>query len=620
MSDYKTLIGKSIKYLSSDPTDAGAEGQVWYNSTSGTFKTVLATGAWSSGSPLATAIFYNTGAGLQTAALSFGGSTSAPGTAATQTVEYNGSGWSIGGALPAGRVTSAGAGTQTAGLNAGGANAFPGTAQTTSEEYDGSTWTAGGSLSTGRRYTAGCGTQTAAIVNGGQNPGGTSIADTEEYDGSTWTSGGAWPKAIRQHVLLGTQTATLGSGGYSTTTEVEAYEYDGSTWTATGDMNQQRYVFQGFGTQTQGVVCGGEPTPSAGTLTEIYDGATFSTSPASLGNSTAQGGYGKSPGTAGLVFGNASGGFTGATEEYNFSATVITAGAWSSANSQSVPSYGRSGWGTANAGWLAGGNFPSAKTDTEEYDGTNWTSGGTLNTARGSASVGGPQTAAIFASGSRNSAVELYDGSTWTSTTAIPTVRSAAGGGGTQTSLVVFGGSVAGAPTFPISNAVEEWNGSAWTAGTSLPSVRGALNGSAFGTSSDDAFSAGGVTAPAPGAIPHSVTSETLSYNGTTWTEEADILTARASTYAFGTSGSAIIGGGDTNNSGAVSVLSEQWNGTSWSTNPSIATARYTGGRAGTSSSGWIGGGYPGGAPSSNATEEFTAEIPALDYKTLTSS
>jgi len=41
MTTYKEIFGKPIKVVSSDPTDAGAEGQVWYNSTSGTFKTVL---------------------------------------------------------------------------------------------------------------------------------------------------------------------------------------------------------------------------------------------------------------------------------------------------------------------------------------------------------------------------------------------------------------------------------------------------------------------------------------------------------------------------------------------------------------------------------------------------
>ena len=54
MTTYKEIFGKYVKNYSSDPT-ADAEGQVWYNTTSGTFKSVLASAAWSSGSPLITA-------------------------------------------------------------------------------------------------------------------------------------------------------------------------------------------------------------------------------------------------------------------------------------------------------------------------------------------------------------------------------------------------------------------------------------------------------------------------------------------------------------------------------------------------------------------------------------
>ncbi len=47
MTTYKEIFGKQIKNYSSDPAN-NAEGQVWYNSTSNTFKTVVASGAWSS--------------------------------------------------------------------------------------------------------------------------------------------------------------------------------------------------------------------------------------------------------------------------------------------------------------------------------------------------------------------------------------------------------------------------------------------------------------------------------------------------------------------------------------------------------------------------------------------
>ena len=37
MTTYKEIFGKQIQKLSSDPTDAQAEGQVWYNTTDDVF-------------------------------------------------------------------------------------------------------------------------------------------------------------------------------------------------------------------------------------------------------------------------------------------------------------------------------------------------------------------------------------------------------------------------------------------------------------------------------------------------------------------------------------------------------------------------------------------------------
>ena len=161
MSEYKTIFGKAVKALASDPTDAGAEGQIWYNTTTGSFRTVLATSAWSSGAPLSTARDSLAGAGTQTLGLAFGGGN--PGDV-TATEEYNGSGWASGGALNTARRLLAGAGTQTAGL------AFAGGPPnvTATEEYDGSSWTTSpGSMSTARRGLGGAGIQTAAIGFGG---------------------------------------------------------------------------------------------------------------------------------------------------------------------------------------------------------------------------------------------------------------------------------------------------------------------------------------------------------------------------------------------------------------------------------------------------------------------
>ena len=66
MATYKQIFGKQIKFLSTDPANE-SEGLIWYNSTSGTFKSTLVTEAWSSTSGLNTARRGIAGAGIQTA-------------------------------------------------------------------------------------------------------------------------------------------------------------------------------------------------------------------------------------------------------------------------------------------------------------------------------------------------------------------------------------------------------------------------------------------------------------------------------------------------------------------------------------------------------------------------
>ena len=42
MATYKEIIGKDINYLSSDLDNEQAVGQIWYNSTEGAFKSMIA--------------------------------------------------------------------------------------------------------------------------------------------------------------------------------------------------------------------------------------------------------------------------------------------------------------------------------------------------------------------------------------------------------------------------------------------------------------------------------------------------------------------------------------------------------------------------------------------------
>jgi hypothetical protein len=292
MTTYKEIFGKYVKNYSSDPS-SDAEGQVWYNTTSGTFKSnVNLGGVWAAGGNLPVTNFQSGGAGIQTANVIFGG-TAPPGspqkTAAT--FEYDGSTWSPSGNMNTSRTAPAGAGTQTAALGAGG-YVFPGTSSA-AETYNGSTWTNITSMPSGNSY-ASAGTQTAALY--------VTDATTLEYSAPSWSSGGALNTPRAEGSMAGTQTAGLFFGGGPQTAASNATEeYDGSTWTAGGTMNTTRGIqIGGTGaSQTAAVAFGGAgPTePAVSAATELYDGTTWTTS-GSLATARSRSSKGGSQGTS----------------------------------------------------------------------------------------------------------------------------------------------------------------------------------------------------------------------------------------------------------------------------------------------------------------------------------
>ena len=630
MASYEEIHGKRVETFSSDPTlDSTYEGQVWFNSTSGTLKTLVTSDAWFSQAPTTSQHGDGAGCGTASATLLWGGyapNNQQPpsGYTTTSTEEFNGTGWTAGGNYPVSFFRAGGAGPQTAALGVAGRTGNPAANQDDCYKYDGSSWTSTANYPASKNGVGVTGTQTAAIAVGGAPYVDTSF----EFDGSSWTSSGTYPIARVGIRGAGTQTAGIFAGGSEPVIST-ATTYDGSSFSAIASINTARTLGTHSGNSGSSVLCGGVSPPGPSGATERWDGTSWTTSPATLASS----GLGSGAGSMSNPAGNTSGlsaalrgppsSYPTNTEEYAVSINTVTPAAFSSGNNQNLNSYNRSGWGTQNAAWLAGGTYPSSKNESEEYDGTTWTEGNNLNTARGSAAVGGPQTAAIFSTGSRLTNMEYYDGTSWTNQTASPQARSAAAGGGTQSSFVQAGGSVAGAPYYPISSTGEEWNGSSWTSAGALPAPQGSMNGSALGESESAVMLAGGAISPAgsPGYVPHTVTNISLDYGGTSWTANPNIITARVAPYFFGTTSLGILAGGDTANDGSKTAISEQWNGSVFVTGVNMATARYTGGRAGTATAGLVAGGYPG-TPGSvgKATEEYTGETTAVNASTLTTS
>ena len=613
MSTYREIHGKAIKSLSTDPSAETDAGQIWYNTTSDTFKSIVASQAWISSSNMITARSKAGGTtssnSTQSAGMAFGGQIGGATSALNE--EYNGSGWSTGGALNTARRWHYGAGSQTAALCAGGQDGTAGATPVTanSEEYNGTSWAEGSNMGTARYNGGSGGTQTAAFATGG-SPAPSYTNATEEYGGTSWTAGNNMLVSKGYYGGGGTLTAgiVMGIGASGT----DSYEYDGTNWTTGGTMNRGNPQGSYAGLQTDGIAFGGSPTPV--NATEHYNGTAWTNYPSMA---TARYALAGASGTSSAAMG--AGGYTppdkNTTEEFTSSTNAITAAAWSTGGNLPTPISSCVGGGTKTAGLQMSGQ-PSgpgvaATTAVNEYDGSAWTAGGAI--APGAASYGGQaskngtQTAMLYFKGhyaGNKNTVSSYDGSSWTAQSTFPNTDVYGGGCGTLTAALSAGG-YAPSPPYVQATCFESDASYNWTTGGSLGTARYINDVVGLQT---NAVTAGGL-APSPLA-------KTEEYNGTAWSEKSDMIsnTGGTKSQCFGTnSDDMMVAGGPPNLATCIG-----WDGSAWSTRPSISTGRHGGAGAGTSStSGWIGGGQ---SPFKTATEEFSGETTAINVKTLTQS
>ena len=611
MSTYREIHGKAVKSVSTDPSATTDAGQIWYNTASGTFKSIVAGSAWSSGSNMVTGRSGLGSFGTQTAAVGAGGYVP-PNTNVTE--EYNGSGWTTAGNITTTRQAMiAGAGPQTAGMIAAG---YTGTANTNAtEEFNGSSWTNGGDLTrSATRYATISGTETAGLCFGGFTPPGTNA--TEEYNGSAWTGGNAMNVSSHNRAGAGTQSASFAAGKEPTGGESETY--DGTSWTAITSMNTARQAGEGSGNSTAGLVFGGNSpagVPVVGVNTESWDGSSWTAQANLSAGIRNHGTASQGTSTSALGFGGYSTVNTTATEEYNVGATVITGAAWASGNNiNTARTLGGSAIPTVSDGIIFGGGSPY-KDATEKYDGTTWTTvPGTLNTARGYNSGFGTSTAAVSAGGytapnNPQSLVEEYDGSTWSEVTNLPGSRKSAGNCGTLTAGLIMGGSTAQPYAANVVDTAFEYDGTSWTATPgNMPLAKG--QGMSGGVQTA-AYYAGGRTVPG-------YTATTVEYNGSTFSAGGDLaFGAGPPSGAQGATGTQTAGLATSGSPAKTNT----YDGTAWATSANFTTARNRGQGGGTATAALIAGG--GGVPSpgySNATEEFTTATTGVNVKTLTQS
>tara|TARA_Y100001972_G_scaffold103460_1_gene129766 strand:+ start:210 stop:1346 length:1137 start_codon:yes stop_codon:yes gene_type:complete len=293
--------------------------------------------------------------------------------------------------------------------------------------------------------------------------------------------------------------------------------------------------------------------------------------------------------------------------------------AWSSGGNLNLGRHNGGNSGTKAAGLFFGGKvYPNTfKNESEEYNGTSWTEGNNLGTARMIAGAG-TQTAGLGFGGTNGapgstgvqSKTEEYDGTSWSESGDMSTARMNLGGAGLQTAAYAAGG--IGSPN-AINDLHEQYNGSTWSTATAMNQIRSNM-GSVGTTTASLVF--GGYIPPS-----YAIASNSEEWDGSSWTSGGSLGTARYDLGGFGAQTYAIGFAGSTPPSQTPNSATEAYDGSSWSTTTSMATARTQFAPSGSYNSGTDGmavGGSQAGNPMNAQTEEWTAAEQTI--KTITTA
>ena len=186
----------------------------------------------------------------------------------------------------------------------------------------------------------------------------------------------------------------------------------------------------------------------------------------------------------------------------------------------------------------------------EEYDGTNWSSGGEANTAGGEFNgLAGTQTSALCVGGyvgSYNAESESYDGSSWSTSPANPSANQAHGSATAASSADYF--LCGGVNNVGQLNTAYTFDGSSWTTEATLTHTR--FVGNLLGTTTDANYNGGDRFG----------NDDSQNWNGSAWATgpaaSNDRYAPNNSTNCGGTKGSAVLGGGtDTSVSNASGTI-----------------------------------------------------------------
>ena len=466
--------------------------------------------------------------------------------------------------------------------------------------YAGS-WASGSALNTGRTQFGGSGASYNSALGFGGDNGSTQVNNTESYNGSSWTEVNDLNTARSGNTGFGTQTAAFAVAGFgSSTLQATVESWDGSSWTETTDINTARRKLSSAGVTTSGIVYGGQPDSGGGQAqSESWNGSAW-TETSDLNTARGYGGRLGVSNTSALMGGgdsrppSNSGTIHAQTETWNGSA-------WTEVNDLNTARGGLGGSGTLTDGIVYGGQTPPNLTNTEAWDGTSWTEVNDLATARarlaetsqsgtsalgfgGEIPPGGVTTAteewqfsglppstpaanysnAIIGDFYYNSTTGQFkntsDGisaGTWGSGGNMNTARYRMFGGfSPHTEGLVAGGQA------PTKANVENYNGTSWTEVADIPSARS--DSGMIGVYTAGVLAGGGPP----------ITNEALHWNGSAWTEATDIPISVERASGSGVQTAGMVTGGR-NPGGSAIATNLEYDGTNWTSGGNLPVATY---------------------------------------------
>jgi len=278
------------------------------------------------------------------------------------------------------------------------------------------TWSTGNNFNTNRSQIGGAGTATSGFIAGGYQqpyPGSTvGLTATEEWDGTNWTTGGSLNTGRADINCAGTETAGLAASGdrhpSPPRTMTENEEYNGTAWTNVNPTQNGHYetASSSVGIQTAATMLGGRSAPptTRSNFFESYDGTSWTNNTAYPSSYSGANCFGTESSQVAAGGENPGGSVVTDVNEWNGSA-------WTAGNALPVAKRNGMGSGTLTNGIVAFG-APTPNPSSSSYDGTNWTTEGTVNTPMSSM---GSSTSALVGAWGANwngsiSATETFSG------------------------------------------------------------------------------------------------------------------------------------------------------------------------------------------------------------------